>query len=191
VVDVAEGIEPVRVFVEPADFDRELIEREFDRALAHPPERSNGSWVVSQQKMLVKFLASEALVEKVEQVKALLSSRHPEASFAQVLEVLLDEYLDRHSPQARQRRREGSESRRSGFRVQVVNLRPSAPTVMIKTGQPRRDTSRPTCATRCSSATPADVPTWPPTARAASPATVSRSTTSAPGPREARTIPPT
>jgi hypothetical protein len=39
-------------------------------------------------------------------MKALLSHCHPDASFAEVLGVLLNEYIERHSPQARQKRRD-------------------------------------------------------------------------------------
>jgi 5-methylcytosine-specific restriction endonuclease McrA len=67
------------------------------------------------KKMLVQFLASEELVEKFEQVKVLLSAGNPSLSFADVVEVLANEYLDRHSPAARQERREArQESKQNG-----------------------------------------------------------------------------
>jgi 5-methylcytosine-specific restriction endonuclease McrA/DNA-binding TFAR19-related protein (PDSD5 family) len=58
------------------------------------------------KKMLVQFLADEALVDKLEEVKALLSAGKPNASFADIVEVLVNEYLDRHSLVARQEKRE-------------------------------------------------------------------------------------
>jgi 5-methylcytosine-specific restriction endonuclease McrA len=58
------------------------------------------------KKMLVQFLADETLVDKLEEVKALLSAGNPNASFADIVEVLVNEYLERHSPVARQERRE-------------------------------------------------------------------------------------
>jgi 5-methylcytosine-specific restriction endonuclease McrA len=60
----------------------------------------------SMKKMMVQFLADEELVKKFEEAKALLSSGNPNVSFADVMEVLVNEYLERHSPVARQARRE-------------------------------------------------------------------------------------
>lgn len=105
-VVVEERIEPVRTFVTPANIDGVLFERDCARRGPYPRTPGDGSWVVSEQKMAVQFLASEELMAKYEQVKALLSHRHPDATFAEVLEVLLGEYLERHSPEARRRRRE-------------------------------------------------------------------------------------
>jgi 5-methylcytosine-specific restriction endonuclease McrA len=59
-----------------------------------------------EKKMLVQFLAGDELVEKFERAKALLSAGNPSITFAEVVETLVDEYLDRHSPAARQERRE-------------------------------------------------------------------------------------
>ena len=56
--------------------------------------------------MAVQFLASEELMAKYEEVKALLSHSRPDATFAEVLEVLLGEFIERHSPEARQKRRD-------------------------------------------------------------------------------------
>lgn len=107
VVAVAdERIEPVRAFVAPTDVDAALFDRQVARAMPHGATRSNGSWVVSEQKMLVQFLASEELIATYEEAKALLSHSHRDASFAEVLAVLLQEFIDRHSPVARHRRRE-------------------------------------------------------------------------------------
>ena len=94
-----ERIEPVRACVTPSDVDAVLCDRQIDRAMPHGAVRPGGSWVISEQKMFVQFLASEDLMEKYEAAKALLSHSHPDAGFAEVLAVLLNEYLDRHSPQ--------------------------------------------------------------------------------------------
>jgi hypothetical protein len=101
-----ERIEPVRTFVAPSDIDGVLLDRQIERDVPAMSPQTNGSWVVSEQKMLVQFLASEELMEKYEEAKALLSHSHPDAGFAEVLAVLLNEYIERHSPGARQRRRE-------------------------------------------------------------------------------------
>jgi 5-methylcytosine-specific restriction endonuclease McrA len=110
VVATRDQFEPVRAFVTPADADALLFEREIDRGNPYPQERHGESWVASEQKMLVKFLASHELIEKFEQVKALLSHRKADATFADVLEVVLDEYVNRHSPEARQKRREARQA---------------------------------------------------------------------------------
>jgi 5-methylcytosine-specific restriction endonuclease McrA len=59
-----------------------------------------------EKRMLVQFLAADELVEKFEKVKALLSAGKSNLSFADIVEVLVNEYLERHSPAARQERRE-------------------------------------------------------------------------------------
>ena len=83
---------------------------EYRPALAYPDRMEPVSVVTpdvgSEQKMFVQFLASEELMQKYEDAKGLLSHRHPQASFAEVLGVLLGEFLERHSPAARQKRRE-------------------------------------------------------------------------------------
>ncbi len=128
-----ERIEPVRAFVTPADVDAVLFDREVDRAMPHPSGRANGSWVVSEQKMFVQFLASEALIEKYEEAKALLSHRHPDAGFAEVLAVLLNEFIERHSPAARQKRRE---------KRRVAAAGGKSSTVGADGGHERSDTTR-------------------------------------------------
>jgi hypothetical protein len=105
-VMIEERIEPVRTFVTPPDIDGVLLDREIDRNMPYPSPRVPGSGSVTEQKMAVQFLASEELIGKYEEAKGLLSHSHPDAGFAEVLEVLLGEFLERHSPQARQRRRE-------------------------------------------------------------------------------------
>ena len=105
-VVVEERIEPVRAFVTPSNIDGVLFERDCARRGSYPRTPGDGSWVVSAQKMAVQFLASEELMAKYEEAKALLSHSRPDATFADVLEVLLGEFLERHSPEARQRRRE-------------------------------------------------------------------------------------
>jgi 5-methylcytosine-specific restriction endonuclease McrA len=59
-----------------------------------------------EQKFLVRFLANEELLARFEQVKALLSHRCKDGTFAEVLGIILDESLERHSPEARHRRRQ-------------------------------------------------------------------------------------
>jgi len=68
-------------------------------------EGARGAALV-EKKMLVQLLASEEQVEKLEKVKRLLSGVNPNLPLADVIEVLADEYLERHSPEARRARRE-------------------------------------------------------------------------------------
>lgn len=73
---------------------------------AAPTENEAGHGAARvENKMLIQFLASEELVKKFEEAKGLLSMGDPNMSFADVVEVLVDEYLERHSPQARHERR--------------------------------------------------------------------------------------
>jgi hypothetical protein len=128
-----ERIEPVRAQVTPSNVDAVLFDRGIDRAMPNGTVKANTSWVVSEQKMLVQFLASEELIERYEKAKALLSHRNPDASFAEVLQVLLDDFIERHSPEARQRRRE---ERRA------ATASGKSSTVGADGGRERSDTSR-------------------------------------------------
>jgi len=184
-ITMAERIEPVRTFVTPSDIDGVLFDREIDRNMPCPSSRGTSGWVVSEQKMAVQFLASEALIEKYEEAKALLSHSHPDASFAEVLAVLLGEFLERTA-----RPRESGGAKRSAPAPQVVNVRPSAPTGIVKTGS-ARGTSRPKFATTCTPATTECAPTSHPTAPDAGRDTACRSITFAPTPRAVATIPRT
>lgn len=69
-------------------------------------EGAGADQLMVEKKMLVQLLASEEQVEKLEKVKAMLSGVNPNMPLADVIEVLADEYLERHTPEARQARRE-------------------------------------------------------------------------------------
>jgi 5-methylcytosine-specific restriction endonuclease McrA len=58
------------------------------------------------QKLLIQFLADEEFMKKYEEVRALLSQRLPDTSFANIFEALIGEFLDRHSPTCRKARRD-------------------------------------------------------------------------------------
>ncbi|HEX6792116.1 MAG TPA: HNH endonuclease signature motif containing protein [Candidatus Krumholzibacteria bacterium] len=102
-------IRPVRVAVnEPVEMDRLMLEREFARG-------TEWGWEDRRQikdQLYVQFLADEELVAKFEQAKALLCGRHGDMSFADVLDVLVTEFLDRRSPTARKERREAKKKDR-------------------------------------------------------------------------------
>ena len=58
------------------------------------------------QKMLVQFAASPGFMRKVEAARSLLSTKHPEGvSFEVLFEAAVDLFLEKHSPNARNRRR--------------------------------------------------------------------------------------
>jgi 5-methylcytosine-specific restriction endonuclease McrA len=114
-VALRDRIRPVRVAApEPKEIDRLLFERECARIAPFGWEHR----ATVEQKMLVQFLASEELVQKFEQAKTLLSSRGSEVTFADVLEVLVTEFLTRRDPALRHKKREdkkrviGPDSRR-------------------------------------------------------------------------------
>jgi len=53
-----------------------------------------------------EFAVDAGVKEKFEQVKSLLSTKHPQKlELEKFFEILLDEYIDRHSPEAREKRR--------------------------------------------------------------------------------------
>ena len=57
------------------------------------------------QRVYVQFLADREFLELFEEVQALMSNREV-ASFSEIMKIVLTEYRDRHSPAARQKRRE-------------------------------------------------------------------------------------
>jgi 5-methylcytosine-specific restriction endonuclease McrA len=115
-------VRPVRVAAPPPlDVDAVLFGQELARlalgvgtcgGASHGVTPGAGSGGV-EQKLLVQFLASDALMAKFEEAKALLSHRCGEGSFAEVLAVILTEFLERHSPMARQARREVRKNRKT------------------------------------------------------------------------------
>lgn len=107
-VSLRDRIQPVRVAInEPVGIDGLLLERELARSTQWGWEDRRRI----EEKLFVQFLADEALVAKFEQAKALLCGRHSEMSFADVLDVLVTEFLDRRSPMVRKERREAKRKR--------------------------------------------------------------------------------
>jgi len=56
--------------------------------------------------LLIHFLAKKEFWAKFEKVKSLLSNKIPGGTFEEVFEVLMNEFIDRHSPEKRTQRRE-------------------------------------------------------------------------------------
>ena len=114
-VALRDQIRPVRVAAPgPVDVDRLLFDREIAQGV--PEEYRQPTRIVD--KLYVQFLADEELVAKFEQAKALLCGRHSMMSFADVLDVLVTEFLNRRSPEARHDRREA----KKGAEVHTSNV---------------------------------------------------------------------
>ena len=96
-------VRPVRVATStPVDIDAELFERECAR-------NSPAGWshrIRTEPKLFVQFLASEELMQKFEEARSLLSHRCTDHSFAEVLDLLLTDFIERHGPATRIQRRD-------------------------------------------------------------------------------------
>jgi len=71
-----------------------------------------GNRVRIEQRLLIHFLAKKEFWAKLEEVKALLSNKIPGGTFEEVFEVLMNEFIDRHSPEKRTQRREKRQAMR-------------------------------------------------------------------------------
>jgi 5-methylcytosine-specific restriction endonuclease McrA len=89
------------------DVDRLMFERECAQSV---PEEWRQPMRI-EEKLYVQFVADESLVAKFEQAKALLCGRYSGMAFADVLDVLVTEFLDRRSPKARHERREAKKEK--------------------------------------------------------------------------------
>jgi 5-methylcytosine-specific restriction endonuclease McrA len=86
---------------QPRDIDKALCERRFAR-MAPDVWRDR---MPTEQKVFVQFLADEEFLKVFEEVQALVSNGD-DKTFADVMKAVLIEYRDRHSPAARQARRD-------------------------------------------------------------------------------------
>jgi 5-methylcytosine-specific restriction endonuclease McrA len=86
---------------QPRNIDTALFERKLAR-IAPEVWRDR---VPTEQKVFVQFLADEEFLKLFEEVRLLVGTGD-ETSFAEVMKTVLMEYRDRHSPAARQARRE-------------------------------------------------------------------------------------
>jgi 5-methylcytosine-specific restriction endonuclease McrA len=69
------------------------------------------------RKYKFEFAVNREFKEKFDRMKALLSSRYPQGiSFEALFMLLMDEYIERHSPEARAARREKREAAKSSRR---------------------------------------------------------------------------
>ena len=63
----------------------------------------------------ITFGADQAFIDKIDRLKALFSSKHHrKLELPELFSILMDEYIERHSPEGRLRRREKREQRKGG-----------------------------------------------------------------------------
>ena len=86
---------------QPRDLDQALVDRYCKNA---GPEQYRDR-IPAQEKVFVQFLADDEFLKLFEEVRDLLGSSAFD-SFADVIKLVLKEYRERHSPAARQERRE-------------------------------------------------------------------------------------
>ena len=84
------------------NIDTTLFDRRLTRGSDAPVCQERWSEL---QRVYVQFLADQEFLELLEEVQTLVSNREV-ASFSEIMKIVLTEYRDRHSPAARQKRRE-------------------------------------------------------------------------------------
>ncbi|MBU8922719.1 MAG: HNH endonuclease [Bacteroidales bacterium] len=84
--------------------------------------------VKTVQKFKLQFAVSPEFMAKYEKIKMLMSTKHPGGmDFEPAFEALMDEYIEKHSPEARAKRREERETRREARAAKVKKVK-STPT---------------------------------------------------------------
>jgi hypothetical protein len=82
--------------------------------------------MVLEQRFRVEFGADQGFLEKLERVRSLLSTKHHRRlEFAELFEILLDEHIERHSPESRACRRAEREQRKAGHKIQKRTAGPN------------------------------------------------------------------
>jgi 5-methylcytosine-specific restriction endonuclease McrA len=87
---------------QPRDLNCALLDRQSQRAV---PEQYRDR-IPTEEKVFVQFLADEEFLRLFEEVRGLMGGDTVDASFADVMKLVLKEYRDRHSPAARKQRRD-------------------------------------------------------------------------------------
>jgi len=105
-------VQHVRVTI-PLTQGDENVKAKTEQSVLTPGAGSEDKKVRIEQKLLVQFLASEEFMTLFEEVKTLLTRTGEKMTIADVLHVALTEYRDRHSPAARQQRREAKKGLKS------------------------------------------------------------------------------
>jgi len=80
--------------------------------------------MVLEQRFKVEFGVDPGFLEKLERIRSLLSTKHhAKLEFAELFEVLMDEYIERHSPEGRIRRKAERERRKSATKNSAKHLK--------------------------------------------------------------------
>ena len=90
-------VSTVRVAVPAVDADAAVYERELGRAV---------SGIATVQKQYIQFLADDEFMDLFDEVKSLVTRDGEPMQFADVARLVLTEYRERHSPAAKERRRQ-------------------------------------------------------------------------------------
>ena len=78
--------------------------------------------MILERRFRITFGADEEFVEKLERVRSLLSTKHHRRlEIAEILETALDEYLERHGPEARIRKRKQRDENSTGKKAVAQN----------------------------------------------------------------------
>jgi 5-methylcytosine-specific restriction endonuclease McrA len=103
---------------------------------------------VLEQKFKLEFAVDPEFMEKLEEVRALLSKKYPRGvAFEKLFEEMLDEYLDKHSPQRKIRRREKRKTKKNTSNKIQTEIKK---TKVTKTRTIRQAKSKNRSAIRCS-----------------------------------------
>ena len=71
--------------------------------------------IVLEEMCKITFGADQAFLDKIDRLRALFSSKyHRELELPELFSIVMDEYIERHSPEGRLQRREKREQRKSG-----------------------------------------------------------------------------
>jgi 5-methylcytosine-specific restriction endonuclease McrA len=75
-----------------------------------------GQAFVFEERFRLSFGVDQEFLEKIGRIRALLSTKHHrELEFEELFEILIDEYIERHSSEGRQRRKEKRERRKAAI----------------------------------------------------------------------------
>ena len=70
--------------------------------------------IVLEERFEVKFGADQEFIEKIERLRSLLSSKHHRRlEFEELFSIVMDEYIERHSPEGRTARKEKREQKKA------------------------------------------------------------------------------
>lgn len=109
--------------------------------------------VLITQKFKLEFAVDPEFMEKLARIKSLLSTKYPkEMGFEKVFDILMDEYIDRHGPVERHRRRNARRERERSKNALLDNKNKNCPEdIMIdsarKSGERCTETTAPGCGT--------------------------------------------